>query len=154
MLRILLPIMVLISCQGVQDETWYKVKYVIDGDTIIVEDGSDKGRKIRLIGINAPESRDYKHRKKEAFGKEARNHLIQLLGQDLVKLEYDVEKEDRYGRTLAYVHSKRGIFINAKMVEDGFAEIMTIAPNVKYVVQLADNQRDARKNKRGIWADI
>ncbi len=68
-----------------------------------------------------------------------------------VRLEYDVGKKDRYGRTLAYVFLEDGTFLNAKLLEEGYAVIMTIPPNVKYSDLFLTIQRKARDNNKGLW---
>ncbi len=154
MIKYFLPLLLILACNPSQEDELYSTRFVIDGDTIILEDGSEKGMKVRLIGINAPESRDFKHRRKEAYGKEARAHMIKLLNDKRVRIEFDVEKQDRYGRILAYVFSEDGTFINGQMVKDGYAELMTIAPNVSYVSELTKNQAYARRNGKGMWSDL
>jgi endonuclease YncB( thermonuclease family) len=83
-------------------EVWFAVTRVVDGDTFRVDDGSEKGLKIRLIGIDAPEPRNTGTRPKGYFGSESTGYLKQMLTGRRVRLEYDVSRYDRYGRTLAY----------------------------------------------------
>lgn len=119
---------------------------VIDGDTILI----NNGLRVRYIGINTPET---KHPKMvvEFFGKEASDFNTALVLRKEVRLEYDVQKFDRYGRLLAYVYVGE-IFVNAKLVEDGYAQVFTVPPNVKYAKALLDLQRMAKSKKRGLWA--
>lgn len=147
---ILLLITLAVSCQS--QSVTYKVKKVVDGDTFWIEDGTEKGQKIRLIGINAPESRNTGRKKKQPFGKEAKSHLIQLLADKRVTLEYDADKYDQYGRTLAYVYLEDGTFLNAYLVEEGYAQVATYPPNVKYIDLFLEKQRIARENNKGLWA--
>jgi micrococcal nuclease len=78
--------------------------------------------------------------------------MIGLIGTSQVQLEFDVDSLDRYGRTLAYVFLPDGTFINKKMVEDGYAQVATYPPNVKYVDQFIKAERRARKKNKGLWA--
>lgn len=68
-----------------------------------------------------------------------------------MRLELDVDQMDRYGRTLAYVYLEDGTFLNAKLVEEGYAVIMTVPPNVKYVDLFIKLQKEARENRKGLW---
>ena len=70
-----------------------------------------------------------------------------------MKLEYDVDHTDQYGRTLAYVYLEDGTFVNAELVKKGYAMTMTVPPNVKFVYEFVKLQRKARENKRGLWQD-
>ncbi len=106
--------------------------------------------KVRYIGINTPET---KHPTKgvEHFGKEASEANRKLVDGKTINLEFDVEQRDRYGRLLAYVFLKDGTFVNAWLVEHGFAQVMTVPPNVKYQELFLKLQREARKTGRGLW---
>lgn len=129
------------------------VKKVVDGDTIWVS-GKNNGpdEKIRLIGIDAHETRNTAKKKVGFYGKEATAYLKkQVLGKR-VRLEYDVRKYDQYGRTLAYVHLENGRFINADLVRNGYAVVMTVSPNVKYADKFILYQQQARSNKQGLWS--
>jgi micrococcal nuclease len=127
------------------------VKKISDVDTFWADDGTEKGVKIRLIGVDAPESR--KSFKKEVgyYGKEAKEYLTNLLQGKSVKLEYDVTRVDQYGRTLAYVYLNDGTFVNAELVKNGYAMVMTIPPNVKFADLFVKLQQEARENNKGLW---
>ncbi|WP_291403163.1 thermonuclease family protein [Daejeonella sp.] len=129
----------------------YSIKKIVDGDTFWIDNGVAKGLKIRLIGVNAPESRKTNRKDVEYFGKEAKNYLIKFLSNKRVRLVYDVAPKDRYGRALAYVYLEDGTFLNAHLVKNGYASVMTIPPNVKYADYFVKLQREARLNKRGLW---
>jgi micrococcal nuclease len=130
----------------------YSVSKVVDGDTFWVNDGSAKGKKIRLIGVDAPESRNTGRKKIGHFGMESKKYLSTMLAGKKVRLEFDVDPIDRYGRTLAYVYLKDGTFVNAELVRQGYAMVLTVAPNVKHADVFAKLQAEARKNRRGLWA--
>jgi micrococcal nuclease len=123
----------------------------VDGDTFWIDNGTAKGLKVRLIGVNAPESRKTNRKDVEYFGKEAKNYLIKFLSNKRVRLVYDIAPKDRYGRALAYVYLEDGTFLNAHLVKNGYASVMTIPPNVKYADYFVKLQREARLNKRGLW---
>jgi micrococcal nuclease len=127
------------------------VTRVIDGDTFVADDGSEKGVIIRLIGVDAPESRNTRRRKIGYYGQQSKEYLSRLLENQMVRLEYDVDKTDPYNRTLAYVYLADGTFVNAELVKQGYAQIMTIPPNVKYAERFLKLQRRARNNNRGLW---
>lgn len=129
----------------------YYVTKVVDGDTFWANNGAEKDIKVRLIGIDAPESRKTGKKEIGYFGKEAKDYLTKLLSEKYVKLVSDVDSLDRYGRTLAYVYLQNGMFVNAELVQNGYAVVMTIPPNVKYADLFLKLQTQARENKRGLW---
>jgi len=129
------------------------VTKVVDGDTFWADDGTSKGLKIRLIGVDAPESRKTFKKEVGYFGKEAKTYLTNLLSGKSVRLEYDLNRTDQYGRTLAYVYLQDGTFVNAELVKNGFAMTLTIPPNVKCADEFVKLQEDARENNRGLWKE-
>jgi micrococcal nuclease len=129
------------------------VTKVVDGDTFWADDGTSKGLKIRLIGVDAPESRRTFKKQVGYFGKEAKTYLTNLLSGRSVRLEYDLNRTDQYGRTLAYVYLQDGTFVNAELVKNGFAMTLTIPPNVKFVDEFVKLQEEARENNRGLWKE-
>lgn len=133
------------------DFIFYTVKKVVDGDTFWIADGSKKGRKIRLLGIDAPESRKTGRKEIGYYGAEAKNYLQQRLEGKRVRLVYDVQQYDRFHRTLAYVYLEDGTFLNEELIRKGYAVVLTIPPNVKYAGQLVKVQRSARKYHKGLW---
>lgn len=130
---------------------YFLVTRVIDGDTFCIDDNTPKGKKIRLIGIDAPESRKSEHKTIGYFGKEASDYLHQLLKGKKVRLEYDISRKDKYGRTLAYVYLEDGRFLNAELVKQGYATILTVPPDVKFAHLFLQLQQEARENQRGLW---
>lgn len=134
-----------------EKEGFFKVTKILDGDTFWAEDESDKGIKIRLIGVDAPESRNVFKKKKGYFGEEAKAYLSNMFEGQSVRLEYDVDSLDQYGRTLAYVYLTDGTFVNADLVKNGYAKVMTVPPNVKYADEFVNYQQEARENNRGLW---
>lgn len=127
-----------------------RVFKVVDGDTFWVKNGIGKNVKIRLIGIDAPEDRNAFRKRKHPFGITSKRYLDSLILHKEIRLEYDVDSLDRYGRTLAYAYLKK-IFINANMIQQGYAVLMTIAPNIRYESQFVVLQKYARENRLGLW---
>lgn len=135
-----------------QENTWYKVSKITDGDTFYVTTSSSEKYKIRLIGIDAPETRNVGVKvRKEYFGTEAKIFVTQLLKNKKVKLTFDVQKTDRYGRVLAYVYLENRIFLNQYLVEKGYAVVSTFPPNVKFVEVFTKAEKLARKKEVGLW---
>ena len=122
---------------------------IVDGDTLVVTGGV----RVRLIGINTPESVDPR-RPVECFGKEASAALGRLVPPGTtVRLVHDVERTDRFGRTLAYLYRQPdGLFVNAALVEQGFAEPATYPPNVAHAGEFAALARHAREGRAGLWS--
>jgi micrococcal nuclease len=129
-------------------QKWISVKWVSDGDTIILGDG----RHVRFIGINAPEIAHGEH-PAEPFGYAAKKYNQHLVGSKKVRLEFDKERHDRYRRLLAYIFLSNGTFVNKTMIEKGWAYVLPRQPNVKYERILLQSQRDAMSAKRGIWGN-
>jgi len=127
------------------------VTRVVDGDTIHVRvDG--RRVKVRYIGVDTPES----HRPDtpvQCFAREATAANARLVAGEEVVLRTDAEPRDRYDRLLAYVTRRRdGLFVNAALVRDGFARILTIPPNVRYERAFGDLERGARARGAGLWS--
>lgn len=134
-------------------QVYYTVTRVVDGDTFWIDDGSEQGLKIRLIGVDAPEPRNNGKKMKGYFGTESSDYMKQLIEGKKVRLEYDVSRYDQYGRTLAYVYLKDGTFVNADLVKKGYATVMTIPPNVKYADTFVKLSQKARSQGKGLWKE-
>lgn len=130
------------------------VERAIDGDTVELADG----RLVRYIGIDTPEVRRrvggrWVH-DPEPFGKEASVVNRALVEGRRVRLEYDVQTHDRFGRLLAYVYvsdEDGERMVNAELVREGFAQLLTIPPNVRYAGQFRALAAQARRDGRGFW---
>jgi micrococcal nuclease len=127
------------------------VTKVSDGDTFWVTYPSGKEEKIRLIGINTPESRKTGNTDVEYFGKEASAYARQLLLNKRVRLEFDVQKYDRYKRTLAYAYLESGQMVNSLLVKQGYAQVATYPPNVRYQDLFQQLEKEARNARKGLW---
>ncbi len=112
------------------DSATVQVVRVIDGDTIQVCCVFGDQVTVRYIGIDTPETH-HPMKGVEPYGMEASKANRKLVDGKTVRLEFDVEQLDRYGRFLAYVYLKDGTFVNAWLVENGYAMVMTVPPNVK-----------------------
>lgn len=130
-------------------EASYKVTRVVDGDTIII-DYNGKEERVRLIGVDTPESVHPNAEKNTEFGKTASNFTKQYLENKYVKIELDVQERDKYGRLLAYVYLD-DIMYNKTLLQKGYAKIATYPPNVKYVNDFTEIQKEAQNNKKGLW---
>lgn len=128
------------------------VSKVTDGDTIHVDIGG-RDETVRLIGIDTPESVDPRS-PVECFGIEASDHLKELAPPGTrVRLVRDAEARDRYDRLLAYVYrADDELFLNLAMARDGFANVLTIPPNVAHVDDFVAAAAEAREAGRGLWS--
>jgi len=111
----------------------------------------EDGRKVRYIGINAPETVDPR-RKVECFGREASDFNVGLVEGKRVRLEKDVSETDRYGRLLRFVYLEDGGFVNEILVREGYAYASAYGPDIARKELFAEAEKDARKNRRGLWA--
>jgi endonuclease YncB( thermonuclease family) len=124
------------------------VKYVYDGDTFT----TTENKKVRLLNINTPETAK-KNSPSEPFAVDAKKYLTKLVARQDVILKFDKEKQDKYGRYLAYVYLKDGTFVNEKMIESGLAHLYTFPNNVEKFEELKKAENKARLAKRGIWSN-
>ncbi|MBU4140575.1 MAG: thermonuclease family protein [Candidatus Omnitrophica bacterium] len=138
------------------------VTKVFDGDTLRIAGGE----KVRLLGIDAPEMyesdklyRDARRSGQDigtiiALGRKSYQFTRQLAEGKKVRLEFDVQQRDKYGRLLAHVFiSDTQLFLNAEILKQGYAEVMIIPPNVKYADYFQGLYQEARENKRGLWSN-
>lgn len=123
-----------------------QVVRVIDGDTIEL----DGGEKVRLIGVDTPET-VHPNKPVEYFGKEASKFTKNMVEGKFLKLEYDWQRTDKYGRMLAYVYLLDGTFVNAEIIKQGYGFAYTKYP-FKYLEKFREYERQARENHRGLWA--
>ena len=126
LILILLPA----SVSSQSDPAVVQVVRVIDGDTIQVCCVFGDRVTVRYVGIDTPETH-HPMKGVERAGKEASEANRKLVDGKTVRLEFDVQEQDRYGRLLAYVYLEEGTFVNAWLVENGYAEVVTYPPNVR-----------------------
>lgn len=127
----------------------YKVVRVVDGDTYVIS-FNGKDEKIRIIGVDTPESVHSNSTKNVPEGKIASDYVKNLLDGKTIGLEFDVQERDKYGRLLGYVYLGETM-INKHLLEEGYAKLATFPPNVKYVDELTQIQTKARDNNKGFW---
>jgi micrococcal nuclease len=139
-----------VTAGGARDDSGRVVK-VVDGDTIHVQLGGAR-EKVRYIGVDTPET---KHPTKgvQCYGQQASQFNAGLVSGEQVRLVRDVEERDRYGRLLAYVYRVRdGLFVNAELARLGYAQPLSIPPDVRYAERFAGLARQAREQGRGLWS--
>ena len=120
----------------------YFVENVIDGDTVELKNGAS----VRLLGVDAPE-------KGRPYSRKATEHLKRLIENSFIRLKFDVERKDRYGRYLAYIYdAKWKTFVNAEMLREGLAYLYVRRPNYSKFAELRDAQVEARRHKKGVWS--
>ena len=131
---------------------YYEVTKVVDGDTLTLS-MNGVNEKIRLIGINTPETVDPR-RPVQCFGKEASSRMKELASGKIVRLEYDETQNtrDTYNRILAYVYLEDGQMLNRKMVAEGYAYEYTYLIPYKYQKEFRELQNLARTSGRGLWS--
>src|SRR5258706_2587584 len=120
-----------------------RVKSVYDGDTITLDDG----RKVRLLAVDTPEIKEH-----EPFAIEARELVRGLCLNHDVWLEFDTEREDRYGRLLCYVYVRDEAgprMDNAEILKSGLGRFYTPGANSRHAEALLGCQREARESGRG-----
>jgi len=138
---------------AIKSEGVYRVVDVIDGDTIELRDGT----RVRYIGLDTPEVRkkvagEWVH-DPEPFAQEASEvNKDFVLGKN-VRLELDEEREDKYGRTLAYVHLDDGTFVNLALIRGGWAKRLSIPPNQRYKELFRNAESRAQEEALRIWSD-
>lgn len=125
-----------------------RVERVVDGDTAEIRfEGSTLD--VRFIGIDAPES-VHPTEAVECFGPEASAFTERRLEGSRVGLEFDIERLDPFGRTLAYVWIGNRLF-NEDIVRQGYATVTTFPPNVAHVERFVEAERKARRDGLGLW---
>lgn len=132
---------------------FYPVVRAVDGDTIVVHiNGVDE--KIRLIGVDTPESVDPR-KPVQCFGKEASQFTASLLDHKNVRLEIDTAQgeRDKYQRLLRYVFLEDGTLLNKKIIADGYGHEYTYKIPYQHQQEFKAAQNEARIQKRGLWAD-
>ncbi len=144
---------------GHSSDRLYGVMHVYDGDTVKLESGEH----VRLIGIDAPEAHDNDKLTRDvnqrhidratqlAMGERSAKYAASLMRSNRVRLEFDVEERDRYGRLLAYVYLPDGTFVNEKIIREGYAYPLTVPPNVRHAREFKQWFNEAREQKRGLW---
>jgi micrococcal nuclease len=147
---VLLVLIALAVPAGAQPVLEGSVIRIVDGDTIHVRLG-DHVEKVRYIGVNTPEVH-HPSRGEEPGGRAAALVNRELVSGRRVRLELDTQLRDRHGRLLAYVWVNETM-VNAELVRRGFAQVMTVPPNVRHQSLFLKLQREARDAGRGLWRE-
>lgn len=151
-MRITLSLLILLFVAGMPaaqaaPKGYHYVRSVFDGDTVLL----NNGLKVRLLGINTPEI-NYKNGKAEPFAYKAKARLERLTDRTAVRLEYDKRKTDKYGRELAHLYTKDGLWLNKALVEEGLAHVYSFPENTKHVDTLLTEEAKAQVLKKGLWS--
>lgn len=125
------------------------VTRVVDGDTVEVSIGG-RTDDVRYIGIDTPETVK-PGTPVQCFGPQASDRNHALVEGRRVRLVFDRERRDVYGRLLAYVYAD-GVFVNAALVRGGYARTLTIPPNTAHAGLFHRLARSAGRDGRGLWA--
>lgn len=138
------------ACAPDQIDETADVAWIYDGDTLRLKDG----RKLRLIGINAPEMAQGKE-KDEPSAQAATQALIHIIdaSEREIGIRYGEERHDRYGRLLAHIYTDQGKNIAAQMIRQGYGAAITIPPNSRNVNCYFQAEQEARTRGLGIWKD-
>jgi len=146
-MRTLLGVLVLLLVCGVNPvapfEEWQSCRIIriVDGDTVDCD-----AQRIRLLLIDTPE------RDLPPFGAQTAAALEQLIPVGSVgRIEFDVRRSDRYNRTLAYLHTKRGVFVNEALTRAGYAVLAVYPPNVRHVERIRAAPEQATEVRAGLW---
>src|SRR3989338_9559907 len=122
----------------------YQVSSVLDGDTLKIKDG----QRVRLIGIDAPESGN-------CYYDASTRALKDLVENKTVRMEKDITDKDMYGRLLRYVilpnENGDDLLVNDYLTRQGFAKTSAVSPDTRYRDLLASAQQEAFKSKLGMW---
>lgn len=136
------------NCTVSQFHETVQVAHVVDGDTIKLVDG----RKLRLIGINTPE-RGHNGKKDEPFYQTAKNQLQKIIkkNQNQIKIVFGENKHDRHKRFLAHIFTMGNENITVILIKKGLGFTIAIPPNIRLLTCYQNAEREAQKQKRGIW---
>lgn len=147
----LIALAILVLLPGVSfSEEKYMVKRVIDGDTLLL----DNGERVGLIGVYAPVNRPRSSIEIVRHRYEKASAFVRSLVKpgDRIRLEYDWQREDEYGRILAYVFLGDGTFLNEEVIKQGYGQVYTRFP-CKYTDDFRRYEREAKLHKRGLWGE-
>lgn len=131
---------------------WLPVTGYIDGDTFRVQSG-DRSETIRLLYVDTPEISGSADKTPEPYGEQAADYTKERLEQSKeVRLTFDKEHKDRYGRTLAIVELRDGAILNELLLQEGLAKVMIVEPNVKMENVYKGLEQQAKHDMIGLWS--
>jgi len=126
------------------------VQFVIDGDSLLLADG----RTVRMVGIQAPKLPKGRLNFAEwPFAREAQTALSELIRGRNVTLHFGGTREDRYGRVLAQLTRDDGLWVQGELIRRGLARVYTFPDNRAAAAEMLAVEREARAERRGLWAD-
>lgn len=126
----------------------FRVKRVVDGDTLLLEGGT----RVRLIGVDTPETK-HPHRPVDPLGVEAADFVRRHVEGRRVTLRFDRERRDRYRRVLAYVYVEDW-FLNEEIIRAGYSRAVTRFPySTRMKRRFREAETEARDHHRGLWRD-
>jgi micrococcal nuclease len=146
-LILIVPIIISLFILNTVHGKEYIVNKVISGDTIQL----DNGETVKYIGIETPEL-NLKEGGSEFFARQACKYNQKLVFMKKVKLEFDKERKDKEGRTLAYVFQKN-LFVNAELIKLGYAKTNIVPPNDEYKNMFLDYEKKAQQSEKGLWQE-
>lgn len=126
----------------------FQVDHVVDGDTLVLVDGA----KVRLIGVDTPEMNFGEDMEPEPYARQATDFTRATIGEHPVRLEFDRERHDKFGRFLAYAYVG-DVLINEALLDAGLGRAMLGFPYRESMkTRFSRAQERARGAKRGIWS--
>jgi len=134
------------TLSSIGDARWVTVARVYDGDTFETR----RGEKVRFLNLNTPEIQ-HRDSQAEPGGDVAKRALSELMLGKQVRLRLDREKRDHYGRTLAQVWMRDGLWVNAWLLRQGYAHLYNFEPNTRWAGRLQKEEQLARQERLGIW---
>lgn len=155
LLALIVTIAALLPIGAAAAPTAAQVARVVDGDTVDVQFADGRAERLRLIGMNTPETVDPR-KPVQCFAREASAHAHELLDGQAVTLDGDPSQDirDRYGRTLAYVWLPDGSLFNRRMIAEGFAHEYTYRVPYLYQADFKAAERSAREQQLGLWSQV
>lgn len=136
---------------GPQAGEQYKCIRVVDGDTLMVRHEKERPIRVRLIGVDTPET-VRPETPVEYFGREASAFTRRLAEGRNVRLEFDQQRRDKYDRLLAYVYLPDGTMLNEEIIRQGYGHVFMKFP-FRFKKRFRSLEKEARKQGRGLWKD-
>ncbi len=136
-----------ITPETINYDEFHLVERVVDGDTIVLANGGT----VRYVGIDTPETHDPR-KAVQCFGEEAVAANRALVEGKRVKVVRDVSERDKYGRFLGYIYLEDGTFVNAELVQRGFAFAYKYQPDIAHYTELKNFERAAQSQGQGLWS--
>ena len=139
-----------LAFDGGPEEAEVSVVQTTDGDTVKIAPEVQGEDRVRLIGVDTPETNP--ERGPKPYGEEAVLFTRESIQDRDVTLEFDAGREDDYGRLLAYVRLPDGTMFNETLLREGYAQVAAFPPNTRYLGRFEEAQSEAREARRGLWS--